>query len=64
MELFTTDSLSPNIWLGPEIGTQRYLNVVLKSMIYSTHILAATNYDEYVAISDVACFLDHEAIGV
>ena len=64
MELFTTDSLSPNIWLGPRIDTPRYINVVLKSMICSTRVLAATNSDENVAVSAVTCFLNHHAIGV
>ena len=64
MELFTTDSLPPNIYLGPIIGTPRYLSVVLISIICSTKIFVDTNYDEYVTISTVGCFLDYHNMGV
>ena len=64
MELFTTDSLSQKTLLGPRIGTPRYINVVLISTICSTYVLAATNSDEYVAVSAVDYFIDHQAMGV
>ena len=46
------------------MGTPRYLSVVLILIIFSTQTLAATSSDEYLAISDVGCFLDHYSIGV
>ena len=33
-------------------------------MICSTHVLAATNSEPYVAVSTVACFLEYQSIGV
>ena len=46
------------------MGTPKYLRVYLKSIIYSVAVLAATNYDPYVAVSTVACFLEYQSVGV
>ena len=61
---FTTDSLSPNMWLFSIIGTPRYRSVLRRSIICSTQVLAATNSDPYVAVSTVACFFVYQSIGV
>ena len=62
--LVTTDLLSPNIYDLDLMGTPRYLNVYLMSMICSVAVLAATNSDPYVAVSTVACFLEYQSVGV
>ena len=46
------------------IGTPRYIRVYLRSTIWSTAILAATNSDQYVAVSTVACLLEYQSEGV
>ena len=61
---FTTDSLSLNMHFVLQIGTPRYLRVILKSIICSAQILAATNSEPYVTVSTVACFLEYQSIGV
>ena len=62
MELFTTDLLSPYIWLGTKVGTLSYLSLDLVSIICSSHVLVAMNSDDYVAVSAITCFLDHHAM--
>ena len=62
--LVTTDLLSPNINDLDLMGKPRYLRVYLVSMIYSFAVLAATNSDQYVAVSTVASFLEYQSIGV
>ena len=41
-----------------------YLKVCLKSIICSVAVLEATNSDQYVAVSTVACLFEHESMGV
>ena len=62
--LVTTDLLSPNMYDLDLMGTSRYLIVYLISMICSVADLAATNSDQYVAVSTVACFLEYQSVGV
>ena len=45
------------------MGTPQYLRMYLKSIICSVAVLAATISDPYVAISTVACFLEHQSVG-
>ena len=54
----TTDLLSPNMKALDLIGTQKYLNVCLSSMICSVAVLAARNSHPYVAFSMVASILN------
>ena len=63
VELAMTDLLSPNMKLLLLIGTPRYIRVYLRSTIWSTAILAATNSDPYVAVSTVACHLEYQSVG-
>ena len=51
VELMTTDSLSPNIYVLVMMGTPRYPSVFLRSIICSVAALAATNSEPYVAVS-------------
>ena len=46
------------------MGAPRYLKVCLMSMICSVAVLAATNYEPYVAVSSVAGFLGYQSTGV
>ena len=46
------------------MGTPKYLNVSLRSIICSVAVLAATNSEPYVAVSTVACFLEYQSVGV
>ena len=64
VELLRTDLLSPNMKLLLLIGTPSYIRVYLRSTIWSTAILAATNSDPYVAVSTVACPLEYQSVGV
>jgi hypothetical protein len=45
-------------------GTPRYRNVVLKSMIWYTAILAAVNLDMNVSVYTDACHFKHQSINV
>ena len=63
-ELMTTDLLSPNIYAFIMMGTPRYLSVFLRSIICSVAVLAATNSEQYVAVSTVACLLENQNVGV
>ena len=58
VELLTTDSLSPNMYVDRSTGTPRYRSVVRRSMIWSVAIRAATNLHPYVAVSTVACLFE------
>ena len=64
MQLFMTDSLSPNKNDFPTSRTPRYRSVVLMAMIWSVAVLPATNSDPYVAVSVVACFFENQSTGV
>ena len=64
VELLMTDLLSPNMKLLLLIGTPSYIRVYLRSTIWSTAILAATNSDPYVAVCTVACLLECQSVGV
>ena len=46
------------------MGTPKYLRVYLKSIISYIPVLAATNSDPYVAVFNVACFLEYQSVGV
>ena len=46
------------------MGTSRFLNVNLSSMICSVAVLEATDSEPYVAVSTVACFLEYQSVGV
>ena len=46
------------------MGAPRYLKVCLMSMICSVAVLAATNFEPYVAVSTVGCFLEYQSTGV
>ena len=63
VELGTTDLLSPNMYALVMMGTPRYLNEFLRSMICSVPFLAATNSEPYVAVSTVACLFENESVG-
>ena len=43
------------------MGTPRYQSVFLRSMICSVADLAATNSDQYVAVSLVACLFEYHS---
>ena len=64
VELVTTDLLSPNKYDFVLIGTPKYLEVCLISIICSVAVLDATNSDPYVAVCTVACLFEYESIGV
>ena len=64
VELLTTDSLSPNMYVDFSTGTPKYRSVVRRSMIWSVAILAATNSLPYVAVSTVAYLFEYQSIGV
>ena len=59
---FTTDSLSPNMWLFLFTWTPKHQSMLQRSVICSTQVLATTNSEEQVAVSTMACFLEHQAI--
>ena len=59
-----TDLLSPSMKLFLLIGTPRYTRVYLRSTMWSTAILTATNSDQYVAVSTVGCCLEYQSVGV
>ena len=46
------------------MGAPGYLKVCLMSMICSVAVLAVTNSEPYVAVSNVACFLEYQSTGV
>ena len=46
------------------MGTPGYLSVFLRSMICSVAVLAATNFEPYVAVSSVACLFENHFVGV
>ena len=46
------------------MGAPRDHKVCLMSMICSVAVLAATNYEPYVAVSTVACFLEYQSTSV
>ena len=62
--LMTTDLLSPNIYALFMMGTPRYLNVFLRSIVCSVAVLAATNSEPYVAVSTVACLFENQSVAV
>ena len=64
VELMTTDLLSPNMYALVMMGTPRYLNVFLRSMICSLAVLAATISEQYVAVSPVACLFENQSVEV
>ena len=64
VELMTADLLSPNIYTLIMMGTLRYLNVFLRSIICSVAVLAATNSEPYVTDSTVACLFKNESVAV
>ena len=64
VELVMTDLLSPNMQVLLLTGAPRYNRVYLRSTIWSTAILAATNANPYVAVSTVACLLEYQPVGV
>jgi hypothetical protein len=45
-------------------GTPIYCNEVLKSMIWSTAIQAAVNFEPNVAVSTVACRFEYQSNNV
>lgn len=45
--------------VSPNTCTQRYLNVVLKSIICLTVVLAAMNSEPQIAVCTTGCFLEY-----
>ena len=64
VELVTTALLSPNMYAFVMMGTPKYLSVLLRSMICSVAVLAATNSEPYVAVYTVACLFENQYVGV
>ena len=64
VELVMIDLLSPNMNCLLLIGTPRYIRVYLRSTIWSTAILAATNSDPCVPVSTVTCLLEYQSVGI
>ena len=64
MELVTTDLVSQKTEDYVLIGTPKYLNVCLISIICSVEVMEATNSDPYVAVSTVAFLFEYESMGV
>ena len=61
---FTTNLLCPNMKLFSLTSTPRCLSVLCRSIVCSMQVLAATNSDEHVAVSTMACFLECQLMGV
>ena len=59
--LFIANSFPPNIKHFYLSETPTYRRVCLMSIIYSVHVLAATNSDPYTAVSTVAYFFEHQS---
>ena len=59
-----TDSLLPNIVVGPLTGTPTCRSATRKLMVCSARVLAATCSDPNVAVSTVECCFEHQSKGV